>query len=104
MKERKIKKMMKGGTLVRILGTPYIYMCMGGFRPGTHALKTFNGIDIKLRVHTICGSGNARLATPKECQLYWNIMQGLTGNLAIGEKIEYIPESLKQNIPLKNNE
>ena len=80
MNNRKLKKILSAGTLVRVIGTDTVFMCLGGLHKGTNHIKSFNGIDIKKRVPISRADGKCRLATKKEQNAYWDIMRDITGN------------------------
>lgn len=91
MNNRKLKKLMKPGTLYTIIGGHCVFVNMGGFKRTSKGLSpyAFNGIDLKERCWVSRCDGRCRLATEKEQKLYWNIIKELTYNLAPGQRIVY---------------
>ena len=73
MKIRKVKKLSKCGTLLTIEGSSCVFMSLG-FMAGNR-IDSFNGIDIRKREFISRCDGKARLATKRECKMYWSIMK-----------------------------
>ena len=73
MKRRKAKKLCKCGTLLTIEGTSCVFMSLG--LVGKNTIDSFNGVDIcKGELISRC-DGKARVATRKECAMYWTVMR-----------------------------
>ena len=73
MKIRKAKKLCKCGTLLTIEGTSCVFMSLGLI--DKNRIDSFNGIDIRKREFISRCDGKARVATKKECAMYWSIMK-----------------------------
>ena len=73
MKRRKSKKKFIPGTLVTVIGTSYVFTSLG--MKSEKELYTINGFDIKTGVPVTVCSGEARLATKKECVRYWKCIK-----------------------------
>lgn len=73
MKRRKAKKMFKCGTLIAIEGTGCVFMSLGFVDNGF--IDSFNGVDICKRELVSSCSGTGRLATKKECAIYWSVIK-----------------------------
>ena len=73
MKRRKAKKLCKCGTLLTIEGTSCVFMSLGLI--DKNRIDSFNGIDIRKREFISRCDGKARVATKKECEMYWHIMK-----------------------------
>ena len=73
MKRRKAKKLCKCGTLLTIEGTGCVFMSLGLI--GKNEINSFNGINIHTRELISRCDGKARVATKKECAIYWHVMK-----------------------------
>ena len=89
MKRRKAKKMCKCGTLIAVEGTGCVFMSLGV--KGNGKIDSFNGVNIRKRELVARCEGKGRLATKKECAIYWSVMKAhLAGMLESGiERTEF---------------
>ena len=81
MNNRKAKKMMQCGTLFRVEGSTVVGMSLGYKSKGE--IDSFNLIDIVKGVAVKRCDGKCRLATHKECAMYWTALKHIAEKKAL---------------------
>ena len=71
-------KLFEPGTLITIRGTSCVFMSVGV--KTNNEIDTFNGFDILTGEPVTRCDGQARLATKKECTLYWSALRRKLSN------------------------
>ena len=77
MNKRKVKKLMKPGTLFRVEGTTVVGMSLG--YKGTGKIDSFNLVDIAKGSSVNRCDGKCHQATKREQACYWKVLRNIIG-------------------------